>query len=332
MLFFQACLDINTTSQVNSDGSILRTVTIVGDSAAIFRSDFPFPLDSLWQKRIDKVEEKKQDYQLTATRLFKNVGDLNHALRGALGKTLEFRFELEKSFQWFFTTYRYSETNLKFIQFDTIPITDFLSRSEIDFWIYHLGEKPIVLTKGDSLALMDAEPRREEWERRNKFEAIFAAFLDGARLLNSPSLKPSFVEASKDTLYRISQKSLEKDNVDTLRFVFARFLKSASVHDAWRTNEKVFTEIKRKLDLGFGSHTYVTSVMMPGLITNSNTRIIEGNKATWRDYKDIAKCFGYTMWVESREVNWWAVILTGSIALGILVLLVASTLRRRNRF
>jgi hypothetical protein len=285
-------------------------------------------MDSGWQRTIQKVGKDK--FRLTASRLFHDVEEMNNALKGEFGRSLQFQFTLDRTFQWFFTTYRFTEIDPKYVQYDSIPITDFLSPAEISAFAQHEIEKKPYATKGDSLAALSAEPRFEEWESRNVFEPIFAAFLDGVRELHSPRLNPSDVSAHKDTLYKSSKESLEMGGVDTLELIFTRILKNPLAHKAWQLRAGTFREIKEKRDLNFVSGTLVSNVIMPGLITGSNARTIEGNKATWRDYKDYARILGYTMWVESRQVNWWAVILTAVIVVMLAALLTASALKRRR--
>ena len=327
MMLFPSCLEVETTSQINTDGSVLRTITFDDDSANIYRGEFPIPFDSTWQRAIQKVGEK--EFRLTVSKLFPDVREMNIALKGTFGKTLQYQFTLDRGFRWFFTTYRFNETQLKTVQFDKIPMSDFLSSVEIEGWREHEVERKPYTTKGDSLALVSSGPRFEQWEHRNLFEAVFDAFLGGVKKLNNPLLSSLVVEQHKDTLFELSENSLAKNNIDTLRLIFAKVLKNPLVHKAWKANSEGFQDVKDKMKMSYDG-SFVTNVIMPGLITKSNARTIEGNKATWRDYKDFARFFGYTMWVESREVNWWAVILTGIIVLAILVLLVASTLRRRN--
>jgi len=328
LTIFPACLDIETTSTVNSNGSILRTVTFEGDSTSIYRGDFPAPIDSSWDKNIQKLGDR--DFRLTASRLFNNVEEMNESFGGTSGKTLRYHFQFERNFQWFFTTYRFEEENMKYVQFDSIPLTDYVSPSEIESWKRHEVDKEPFPTKGDSLAWISAEPRFQQWESRNTFERIFGVFLDGVRAIHNPSLTHSSVIASKDTLFRASEQSLELGNIDTLGVIFSGVLRNPQAVKAWRLKAEAIRQIKERRYLNFAEDTFVTNVIMPGLIVASNARTIEGNKATWRDFSDYARILGYTMWVESRQVNWWAVILTGIIVLLLAALLVAFAFRRRR--
>ncbi|MFH0990674.1 MAG: hypothetical protein V1799_11735 [bacterium] len=331
----QGCLDINSISQVNSDGSILRTIVITGDSTAIFTGKYPFMIDSTWERTTEFIQEKKQ-YKLTVKKLFRTVEDMNAALSGVFSKTLQYRFEFEKSFQWFFTVYRYNEVNIPFIQYRSIPLSDFVTAEEIESYRKYQIDKIPFQSKEDSLSLIASAERGEEWESRNRFEAIFKVFLSGVQSLNNPSLVVSSVEQRKEFLYKGSVE--ESDNfkekkLDSLRFIFASLLKSSLVHQVWEAQAKEFTEIKEKLTFEekTGENSYTTSVVMPGLITKTNAGTIEGNKATWKDFLEYSKIFEYTMWVESRQVNWWAVILTGVIVSALLIGVAVSMIAKRKR-
>jgi hypothetical protein len=334
-LLLSGCLDITSTSQVNNNGSIVRTITFTGDSAEVYAGEFPVDLDSSWSKNIARSPGKDKNFTLTASRTFENVEEMNKVLKGTFGKTLQYRFELDKSFRWFFTIYRYREINIPFDQFTSIPMTDFVSSAELD-WMTKMmlpGDTTKELTtRGDSLAFESIMPRIQEAESRNRFEAVFNAFLAGVRMLNNPSLTRTIVEPLKDSLYKRSAKAIDK-KIDTLRIIFGGVLKNPLVDKAWQANASGFDEIKRKIQFEqtTNSHKYVTHVVMPGIITGSNARKIEGNIATWQDFKDYARHIEYTMWVESRQVNWWGVGIAVVVVVSLLTLLVVSMLRKRRR-
>lgn len=336
-LSFSGCLDITTTSQVNRDGSIVRTITFTGDSAEVYRGKFPVDIDSTWSRSFARVSGKERHYTLTASKSFRDVAEMNRALRGVFSKTLQYQFELDKSFQWFFTVYQYRETNLPFEQFTSIPMTEFLSKEEIKWATEKILDKEHpereFTTRGDSLAAESMIPRIEEYGLRNMFEPVFAAFLEGVKMTNNPSLTTGMVESLKDSLYKRSKEPLNHGKIDTLCTIFTRVLRTPLVEKAWTAGTKGLEEFERKLNFEHetNSHKYVTSVVMPGLITGSNATNIEGTTATWRDFKDHAHYFGYTMWVESRQVNWWAVIVAAVVVVSLVAALIVSTLRRRNR-
>ena len=326
----QGCLDIEMTTHVNTDGTILRTVVIKGDSAEIHGHKIPLPLDSTWKRSIEKTDSKT--FALTATRVFKGTEEMNNSLKGTECKTLGARAELQRHFQWFFTTYRYGETWPNFNPFRAIPIADYISPAELDYWIRHEMKKEPFSTKGDSLAMEDAGKRFEKWDDLNMFADYFEAFLEGVRRLNDPSLTPSYVAGLKDKLFEQGEKYFRMKNVDTLAIIFGRVLKSRNVKKAIALNTEGFQRFneKRAFLEEITANSYLNSVVILGLITGTNAPALEGNKASWKDYVKFAYFEDVEMWVESRVLNWWAIIVTGVVVVALVVLFLVAILRRRR--
>ena len=330
MLFVQGCLDIGITTHVNTDGSILRTVVIKGDSSEIYGGKITLPLDSAWKQTIEKTDRK--NVTLTATRLFEGTGEMNDALKGTEAKILGAQVELQRHFQWFFTTFRYSETWPNFNPFRAVPLTDYISQTEIDYWIRHEMTKEPYASRGDSLAMEDAGKRFEKWDDENLFAEYFNAFLEGVQKLNDPSLTPEYVAGMKDELFKKSEKYFKMKNMDTVATVFGRVLKSRNVKKAIELNMQAFERLgeKRAFLEEVTTNTYLNSVVMPGLITGTNAPTLEGNEASWKDYVKFGYFEDVTMWVESRVINWWAIIVTGVVIVALVVLFLAAILRRRR--
>lgn len=324
------CLDIEMTTHVNTDGTILRTVVIKGDSAGIYSNKFPLPLDSTWKRTIEKTDSK--NFTLTATKLFEGPDAMNNSLKGTEGKTLSARVEFRRHFQWFFTTFRYSETWPNFNPFRAVPITDYISPGELDYWIRHEMNKEPFSTKGDSLAMEDASNRYEKWDDHNIFADYFDAFLLGVRRLNDPSLSPTYVAGLKDKLFEQSAKYFRMKKMDTLTIIFGHILKSRNVKKAIALNMEGFQHLndRRAFLEEITSNSYLNSVVMPGLITGTNAPTLEGNKASWKDYVKFAYFKDVDMWVESRVINWWAIIVTGIVVLALVAIFLVAILRRRR--
>jgi hypothetical protein len=335
-LSLSGCLDITSTSKVNTDGSIVRTVTFQGDSAEVCEGKFPIVLDSSWTTQITRPSPtSRKDFRLTAMRTFRDVEEMNRVLAGTFGRTLQFRFSLNKSFDWFFTVYRYTETTLPYAQYTSVPITDYLSLQELALITQDtLGDfdKRFPITRGDSLAMESLIPREQEWEWRNRFEPIFSEFLLGVRNLNNSSLTPGTVESAKELLYKKSEYALDKGKIDSLRMIFKAVLKTPLVDKAWDANTQGIDEVRRRFDFekDTRSHKYFTNVVMPGLITGSNAKKIEANTASWQDYNEFAHRFEYTMWVESRQVNWWVVVVAFVLVAALIAVLLIAAFRRRR--
>jgi hypothetical protein len=314
-LVLPGCLDVETKTKVNRDGTIKRTLTFAGDSSRIFRGGYPLSVDSLWASSIQKLDEKK--FEFSASRTFSNPEALNEAIRGIPNKTLSVQVELEETFWWFVTDYRYTETYKRWSPFDNVPLTDYVSKAELELAMRHEVEDEPYKTKGDSLALTDAGERFEEWDARNVFESYFEMFLGGVRNLRDPSLLPEMVIARKEDLFKATKNPVQQGKFDTLSVIFSRVLKTRLASRVLAANAREYDVLDQKVDFkgAIAANTYKVNVEMPGIITETNARSIEGNTAQFKDFMEVAYFKDYEMWVASRAINWWAVIVTAVLIL-----------------
>lgn len=326
---FSGCLDVETKTTVNRDGTLNRTVTFKGDSARVYRGDFPLTVDSLWSSSIRKVDEKKFEY--SASRIFDDAAALNEAIKSIPYETLPVHVELERSFRWFVTDYRYKETYKRWNPFDNIPLTDFVSPTELEAAIRHEVDDEPYATKGDSLALSDVGDRFEQWETRNIFESFFALFLEGLRNLNDPRVKADAVAARKEEIFKALQEPLHEGKFDTLTVILDRVLQTRLAGKALAANAEGYDLFEKQHDFkgAISANSYKVSIEMPGIITETNAKSIEGNTVHFSDFNQISYVMDYEMRVTSRVNNWWAVAVTAAVlALGGVALVVAKRKRR----
>ena len=329
VLAVPGCLEIETTTRVNDDGTLHRMVEVTGDSSTLASGDYPVALGGQWETTLDRADDKK--FRLRATRTFQNVDELNEAIRGEPGRTLAFQARLERRFLWFTTTFRYEETLARFYPFNEVPVTEFVSPHEIDLFLHHELEDEPYPTPGDSLALDDASDRFDEWEKRNRFEAFFRELMTGVERAADPQLTPEKLAAGKEELYRLAFQNANPARAEHLAEVAADRFGKGPIDRAREANREGFDAYERKIDFleSVASTGFKTKIEMPGLITDTNARTIEGNTVSWPDFKAYTYVRDYTVWVESRMINWWAIIITGVIVLAIMALFAVSALRRR---
>ena len=335
VLCFAGCRETHeSTTKINNDGTVLRTEKIsIDDSSSISTAGFPPWVDSTWSIRIERTDGNT--FSKLATKLFRDVAAMNRAMDGEVGTSLRFRGELEKRFRWFFTDFVYRETCRKWNPFDQVPITQYVSPSEIDLWFQHEVKKQPYTTRGDSLALHGAEDRGGEWQLRSMYESYFSAFMKGVEMLHDSSLAPSVVLKHKEALFSMARQQVEHspNRIDSLHVLFAREFGPVLVRKIIALNAPAFDLYTHKID--FLEKMILVdgvkaSIEMPGLIVDTNAPSIEGNTVAWDDIRWYAYLQDFEMRVESRMVNWWAVIGTGVILLGIIALSVAGMVRRRR--
>lgn len=328
-LLLPGCLEVETTVRVNSDGTIHRTVEITGDSAALARGDYPLTLRGPWSMKLQRGEAKK--FHLRAERTFANANELNAAIGGEKERTIQLQARLDRTFLWFTTTFRYEETFARFYPFDAVPVTDYVSNGEIDLYLRHEMEDEPYETPGDSLALDDASDRFDEWEKRSRFEAFYAELVTGAERAEDPELTPERLAGAKEELYRRCFGDGEPTRVAQLIESAGSVLGTRPVQRLLEANREGFEAFDRKMSFleEVATTGFTTRVEMPGLITDTNARAIEGTTVSWSDFKAYCYVRDYTMWVESRMINWWAIILTGVVVLALVGLFSISAVRRK---
>jgi hypothetical protein len=333
---FSGCLEIETTTKVNADGSFVREIEFSDeDTTKTVDLSRLFLTDATWTSVRHKV--KDTSWATTMTKAFPNKEALAEALKGAPGHSLEVHVGFEKRFLWFTTEYAYSETLLCYNQIKAVPLTQYLTPAEVDFWLEHdkRDEKNPFRSTEDSLAFERIEKIGPEWDSRNKFEEFFSLFLEGVKRLNHPGLPVERVVASKDSLYAHcgSIMGTSFENVDTLRVEFQKVLATPIVNAVFDANSNGSREFERKVKFTFDlmSEPYArATIFMPGLITATNARSVEGNRLEWTDFMAKGYVADFTMWAESRVINWWAVLLTGGCVIVLATLLVIGAMRRRR--
>jgi hypothetical protein len=241
---------------------------------------------------------------------------MNDALQGTDELTLRSRVDVQEEFLWFFTAYRYSEVYETFNPYDKIPVTDYVSPTEIDLWLRHeMYEEPYQF-KGDSLSVDDASDRFEEWYARTFFESYYTIFLKGVELLGNTSLTRDDVESHKEELFlAVYERSPEPKRAHIVGKVFEEVLQTEMVWEAIDANAREFEQLDRKegFESRVFSNDYHAHVVMPGLITDTNAPTVEGTEASWSKFMDYCYLGEYELWVESRVVNWWAILLTAAL-------------------
>ena len=331
MILLSGCLEISMNTRVNRDGTLVRTQTLSGDSAEILDHRFPTLVDSSWTiTMVQDTASGKKEWKRVAMKSYESADTMNRDT--VAGLSLRVRATFEKRFRWFFTEYSYTETYLCYSPFHTLPMTSFVSQAELDQAYRHeVGKKPFA-SSADSIAMKLTESRYMEWRSRCIFNSWVAVLRDGIIALKNPALPVSALDSHGEELYQRSKDLLEASgNTDTLLTVARQVLKSPLVRKAVQMNPQGFAAHKAKLNFVEDvAHSLKAGVTMPGLIIDTNAPTVEGNTAVWKDIDGWAYISDFDVWVKSRVINWWAVVVGGIVVVGALGLLIAGVLRRRS--
>lgn len=325
------CLEIQTTTTVRPDGGITRAIRTSGDSSDVRREHGLFFVDSNWNVGTRKADTT---WESTATRDFPDVQAFQEALDKGGDRALRVRAALERHFAWFTTTFEYRETIVCYSQFHAVPLSAYIRPEDLERLIQHEVEHVPYASVGDSIRLSALSGRAEEWDRRNKFEAYHARFVQGVENVHDAQLAALLTPSMKETLFVHTAFAINKGNLDTLPSMYARVLKAPGVAKIFEHERARFNAFAEALEIqgGFLSSGYNrAAIVMPGVLTGTNARSIEGNRVEWEDMLGVAAIADYTMWATSRVINWWAVILTGVVVLFLAALPLVAMIRKSRR-
>jgi hypothetical protein len=326
------CREYETATVIRPDGSCERSVAVTRDSddstraAADLAVFAPGPGWTLVKtakggEGADVRSEKK--FEFRASRKFHCVKELDAAMAAAVkaGQPgLSVRVKMNRKFRWFNTFYDYRETYSVRSFFADVPVTDFMTRKELDLYYQ----------KEDTL---DLKKKADAW-----FSEGYTRFVIGrlGRMAEGhplPGLGPERVRAESDSLKSLllrNMKTLEEDSTALAKLLESRFKNPR--FGEWRGPlDSLQADIQRTWEalMEIGSDSYVCGVAMPGLIMDTNAPTVEGNRAEWKFEGERFQMEPYEMRVESRVMNRWAVWVTGLLVLAAVAALVAGAVRKK---
>ncbi|NIM11535.1 MAG: hypothetical protein GTO45_05525 [Candidatus Aminicenantes bacterium] len=350
VLLTVGCEDTTTTTEVFPDGSCKRTVVVKSNTDEIFNDAFPVPRDPSWtvKGKWEKTGRKKtisaKEYRYTAEKVFSDVSDLNQEFslpdkEGDSAK-IDIRVKLEKHFDGFFITFHYREIYREFFPFKGVPLSEYFTPDELKILKLHIENKKKSEEINLGEILEKLEDRFDTWMARSLFEEIYRCMVEAAERFKDPHLTPGFIASHKEELFAVisdddSGLFDRSPVVPRILKEFGKILQNPDVIKLQEFNKQEFDRFEEKLQSfnGLIFDEYTNIVIMPGLITDTNSEIITGNKVKWKFDALEFLLRDHEMWVKSRLVNWWMVGIAILVVILAVLGLIAGVLRkRRNTF
>ncbi len=325
---FSGCLEVTTSTIAYEDGSLVRAISMTGDSTKLRSGPLPFYFDGEWKFTTTVLEGGRE--RLRAEQRFENVAAMNKALRGIPGKYLAIHTRYENHFDWFYTVHSYEETWKRFDPYNAVPFSDFLTPEEIDAMRRNDTDDHPKRSRGDSLVLTNAESHFELWRQRNLFERFYLIFKEGVRRAKHPELTVERLHALKETLFVQCIDELEESRVASLPDKIGGILATPAAKAALAANQDALRELdEKKLILKkLMENAYTSRLRMPGMLQATNARDVKGSMCEWKDFISYIMIGDYTMYAESRSLNWSFVIICILIVLAAIGVLLRFALRR----
>jgi len=344
LLLISACNETEITTRINKDGSCERLIRLDSSSPDEFFNHYFIHVDSTWTIYVETNEDtasadtmriKHEKPKAMAKKYFKNINALNQSMQFNPDTTacVKMRISLEKKFRWFNTYYIYHEKYMPANPFTKLPILDYLSREELEKWIFEDESAETESHKKDHKLL---ENKIEQFYADAIFESFYDVFLEAIKKLNHPRLSCSYFQNHKELMYQMIYNTIEEGN-------FGDYAKQAVQAIAAETKNRYVLllldeehdffhlfNIQETFFLNIALTDFTNRIQMPGLILDTNSEQIEGNTAIWKFDGDLFLFTEHLMWVESRVVNPWAWGIT-AVVFVLLVLGIVLPLRNRNR-
>ncbi len=327
----QGCNDSYTvTTIISTDGSVDRVIewSKDGGSSRYSTNDLPLPTDSTWQVNWKTSGTKDSGLVFTASKHFTTFEALAaEYVRMNDSTKLKVDVDVQKKFRWFYSYFEYRETYKAFHPLTLVPANEFFSADEISRFMAN--------NISDSLRI-----RFENWQQRNMFELVYRRLCSAAERLDDPALPVSSLEANKEALYRemTSDKPGKSQSGTTSKGDHGEVEAEAVLREVLQTAavEKLRAPLARAISDAVNDYEirnsiagkYTNSVVMPGVILETNAGDVSGNRVTWTFSEDQLSMMDLAMRVESRVVNVWAIVVTGVVVLGLLALPIGMQYRR----
>ena len=366
-ILMNSCLDYEITTQIYPDGKLERIFKVSGDKDMIYESSsIKLPADSTWEIKTwmepDTTSEKTTDsiYVYRARKVFRNYKELNKVLQvdPNVYDLIRIDVELKKRFRWFYSFFVYRETYREFFPYNYLPSDEFLTKDEIryclsndeDYRYNPVTNKFVPLPEADTAKVLtkeekakakeldkDIQNRFEQWQTKNIYEDYFNAL--SAVLAEKDQNANNRLIQHKQELYdslRLGEVvdfvDSDKDMKEIKDFIISGTSKFLSIpHDMLQQSAN--TKLQEFFDrLGFLKinlwYKYHNTVIMPGILTKTNSISIAKNNSTWNfSIKDFYVS-DYEMTVQSKVVNNWSVVISIIVVILLLAGLITGIIRR----
>lgn len=310
LLIISGCREITVTTKVNNDGSFTRTIKVTGDSSSVYTHDLPYPVNDTWIKKLVKDTTSKDDYILTYTKTFKGSSLLNDNLKNDTSwrRQLNRRIDIDKRYGFFYSYLTFNETYPAVKPFERLNYPNQLTTEDMQY----LSGSKLQITAQDSAKYEQVSDKFEDLLIDAIANEIIIILQNGIKKLNDPDLNPDDVENYRDSI----EQSLNThyDNMDIYIDLYRDWTGNKSADRLKTLDPPIFDKFNRKVTFLLNAlfmDSYMQEVEMPGLITETSSISVTGNKVNWKVDGDKFIFQDYDMKVESRVVNRWPSIISG---------------------
>lgn len=305
------------TNIVHPDGSVARKIEMRSLKNISGSGSIQVPFNDTWKiKDSISINEKGDTTWIkSAEKLFKNVDEINMEYKQDTGvnKSISRFTGFKKTFRWFNTEYRFSESIDKKLSFG-YPIKDFLNSEELAYFYSPENMKKERENGPDSTrykALNDSVTRKTEyWGAKNlvsewigEFSRIAGGYVTSEMTMQS--LKPR----EDEFISVIKANEAKFDSLWSNGILFKQFFGEANALKYKTEADSAAAIVEKNFFVDFKE--YSVRIAMPGKLTGTNGFIDSSKVLVWPVKSDFFQTEPYEMWAESKIPNVWAWIVSG---------------------
>ena len=308
LVFLTSCEhSVSVESVVHEDGSIDRTVTL-SEADSSNENIFGISQQSGWEV----IESESDNKKSTVFRKhFNSVDEVNAELSRPVDTLFQIHSVFERKFRWFYTYIDYSDTYFAINRFEKPDVSDYFTSEDYAF-IERLPAEGKPISHADSIYLTRLNEKIFDiFGARGLFDVYYDAMIEAIEKSNVEKRWIDTLNSHRERSYRFLMEH-ESEFEDDFMIGFVDSLNipvSLEVKDSY---EKIIEPIKRRVDfMSFASGgEYLHHITMPWDIVLSNADSVNGRELFW--WPPVARFLlkDYTMYAESRQMNYWAVIVS----------------------
>lgn len=328
LFFLSSCKEYFITTRINSDGTVERTITEKSDNQDSTKLPEAWQNNHEWDIKTFISKTHKDTCLVIATKKFASFDEFtDNTAKPEHGFMPSLHVKVEKHFRFFFTYFTYKETYKAYNIYSKIPMNKIFSADEL-----------AKIKEGkDSAWIKQKYELYENIISSDRYFDILEKYFYKNGDIDSPELLSKGKRMELFTELANSDKGKEKERESKTHAILCKYFTEGMakkieyiVYGKDKSMTDKFSAINDSLKKF--EAPYENSVIMPGIITSSNSKTVEGNKLSWKFDHYNFEFFDYEMTAESREVNILVIVVSGIVILLIVIGLLLPKLRRNTAF
>lgn len=331
-LMMVSCLEVETTTVVNIDGSIQRSIELKGSEKSIAETSFNIPRHdiALWQITQDSLKDDRLLFHAAAK--FESVEALNQSFKlNTMDPGVQIIASLVSDEGFFFNRYYYRENIWADLPGPKLPMEPYLSQSELEALLISDAEGNESLL--DSIESARLEHQWESYMEQLIYDDFVVELHKGGTNSGNLSVIDEMIKEHSDSLMKALSTTNFYDENLVWKSILENYIDSTVIDDVELSNTAGFARFYKSWQF-FEEvllDNYSFSVELPGVIRNTSANDVRGNRMTWEPETIRLFFGGISLEAESSVIKPWSLIITGMLLLLTLVVTLAGFIRQRNR-